>query len=266
MSRTFEVPVEGSLEHPACALLALPPHAEWDRERTITNIDFSKRIAMKDSSTNRQRNELQRHARSKLAGPGSGPNPQGKGVVGFMLDWHYSSPRGVVAKSSPQLLAEYFTSLLVLSAAFKFKPAFETSYYLYCGEPQWALSLVSPDEWKSAEKTETFVGTCVLHADSTWSISPSDNVSRPGRVLDAIVDFYDGFVLRLKTAKPLEDELPFYEGRLPYYQRLFAAALSRSLKGSLTIGGQLSVESRQWLENLPRDAGRLIAAPKPEDN
>ena len=27
---------------------------------------------------------------------GTGPNPEGKGQVGFLLDWAYSSPRGVV--------------------------------------------------------------------------------------------------------------------------------------------------------------------------
>ena len=217
-----------------------------------------------DFSSDRRQDALQRRADSVAAA--SGANPQGKGLVGFLLDWAYSSPRGVVAKSSPQLLADYFTSLLVLSAAFKFKPAYDTEYYLYCGEPQWTLSLISPDEWQTADKGASFVGTCVLHADSTWSITPSDNLTKPGRVADAVAGFYEDFAERLRSAKPLEDELPFYEGRLPYYQRLFASALSRSLKDSLTIGGQLEIESRRWLDRLPRDAGRLIDAPSAETN
>ena len=198
----------------------------------------------------------------QIARKGAEPNPQGKGQVGFLLDWHYSSPLSVVAKSPPQLLADYFTSLLVLSAAFKFKPAYEKSYFLYWIDSQWSLSLISPDEWGTPEKRESFVGTCVLHADSTWSISPSDNLSRHGAVADAIGEFYDGFVDKLQTVNPLEEELPFYEAKLPYYQRLFAAALSRSLKASLTLGGQLSIESVSWLERLPRDASRVLAPPE----
>ena len=49
-------------------------------------------------------------------------NPEGKGHNGFLLDWYQSEPRGVVAKPRRQLLAEFFTSMLVLSAAFKFRP------------------------------------------------------------------------------------------------------------------------------------------------
>ena len=188
------------------------------------------------------------------------PNPQGKGQVGFLQDWHYSSPRAVVAKPSGQLLADYFTSLLVLSADFKFKPAFGTDYFLYRDEPRWTLSLVSPEEWNTPDKKAGFVGTCQLHEDSTWSIEPGDNLARKGPVADAVGEFYEGFIEKLQTRAPLEDELPVYEGNLPYYQRLFAAALSRSLKYSMVQGGQLSRESLQWLETLPGDAGRFLLA------
>ena len=50
-------------------------------------------------------------------------NPDGKGLNGFMLDWHHTEPRGVVAKPQRQVLAEFFTSMLVLSAQFKYRPA-----------------------------------------------------------------------------------------------------------------------------------------------
>ena len=46
-------------------------------------------------------------------------NPEGKGLNGFLLDWHQTEPRGVVAKPQNQVLAEFFTSMLVLSAKFK---------------------------------------------------------------------------------------------------------------------------------------------------
>jgi len=188
----------------------------------------------------------------------SPPNDQGKGQVGFLLDWHYSGPRAVVAKPAPQLLADYFTSLLVLSAAFKFKPVFGREYFLYVDGSGWSLSLVSPDEWNDEARREAFVATCVLHDDSTWSIAPSDNVGRAGSVDEALAAFYEGFADKLRSGRPLEADLPLYAAGLPYYQRLFAAALSRSLKASLTRGGQLGEAGRSWLERMPRDATRLL--------
>lgn len=189
------------------------------------------------------------------------PNPQGKGVVGFLQDWHESAPRAVVAKRSGQLLADYFTSLLVLSADFKFKPAFNRTYHLYREDARWCLSLISPDEWQSSAKRRGYVGACVLHEDSTWSIDPSENLGRPGPVTDALAEVYEGFIRRLRQPSPLEQDLPFYEGRLPYYQRLFAAALSRSLRGSLAVGGQTGRSGESWLKALPGDARRLLGHP-----
>ena len=49
-------------------------------------------------------------------------NPEGKGLNGFLLDWYQSEPRGVVAKPRRQVLAEFFTFMLVLSATFKYRP------------------------------------------------------------------------------------------------------------------------------------------------
>lgn len=188
----------------------------------------------------------------------TGPNPQGKGQVGFLLDWAYSSPRGVVAKPARQLLADYFTSLLVLSASFKFKPVFGKDYYLYIDGDRWSLSLISPDEWNDDAKRQAFVGTCVLHDDSTWSITPSDNISKDGPVENRLAAFYEGFVDKLRSSPALEDGLPLYEAGLPYYQRLFAAALSRSLRGSLVRSGQLGQDGEAWLACMPRDADRLL--------
>ncbi|MEO0996555.1 MAG: DUF2452 domain-containing protein [Pseudomonadota bacterium] len=190
--------------------------------------------------------------------PTAPANPQGKGQVGFLVDWHYSTPRGVVAKSRHGILADYFTSLLVLSAAFKFKPVYGKPYYLYWRGERWELSLLAPGDWRDAGRQDAFAGTCVLHDDTTWSIDPSENLRRPGPVADAVASLYGGFVDKLASERPLEDELPWYEGSLPYYQRIFAAALSRSLKASLGKGTQLNLPSSSWLAELPRDAGRLL--------
>lgn len=190
-----------------------------------------------------------RARRSALAE--AGPNPEGKGQVGFLLDWEYSSPRSVVVKRPPQLLADYFTSLLVLSAAFKFKPVFGKAYYLYMDGAGWSLSLISPDEWNDDAKRNSYIGECVLHADSTWSIEPSENLGKRGIVDEALARFYAGFINKLKSQQVLEESLPVYEAGLPYYQRLFAAALSRSLKGSMSLGDQLGISAENWLKRMP---------------
>ncbi len=193
--------------------------------------------------------------------PGAPPNPQGKGQVGFLVDWHYSSPTALTAKSSERILADYFTSLLILSARFKFKPVFEKPYYLYWRNESWELSLIGPEDWRDESRMNGFAGVCTLHADSTWSIEPSENLGDAGPVATAIGLAYGEFVERLQTAAPLEDELPIYEAGLAYYQRLFAAALGRSIKGSLRLGQQLQRPSSTWLAALPGDAARLLAPP-----
>ena len=109
------------------------------------------------------------HARNtSVAARIGAPNPQGKGLVGFLLDWDYSSPQAVVAKRPARLLADYFTSLLVLTSSFKFKPVFNKDYYLYREDDDWRLSLISPDEWDSDEKRRSFVGTCVGTTSSSY--------------------------------------------------------------------------------------------------
>jgi hypothetical protein len=186
------------------------------------------------------------------------PNPQGKGQVGFLTDWVESSPRAFVAKQPARLLADYFTSLLVLSAEFRFKPVPGQTYHLYRVDREWQLSLISPEEWRNNEKSAGYVGACELHDDATWSIEPSDNLGRPGPVTEALAAVYESFLAKLDSKQPLEEELPVYEGRLPYYQRLFAAALGRSIEGSMRVGGQTGVRGDAWLQSLPRSAERMM--------
>jgi hypothetical protein len=66
-------------------------------------------------------------------------NPEGKGLNGFLLDWYQTAPKGVMAKPQRQILAEFFTSMLVLSAAFKYRPAVGTANYLYWLNDEWCL-------------------------------------------------------------------------------------------------------------------------------
>lgn len=185
-------------------------------------------------------------------------NPEGKGLNGFLLDWYRSEPRGVVAKPQRQVLAEFFTSMLVLSAAFKYRPAVGTANYLYWFDGKWSLSLIAPDEW-SEERRAGFAGTCVLQNDMTWTITPSDRVADDNPVSDAIGRFYDAFVEIFDTDLTLEEILPFYVGRFPYYQRIYANALSRSVRAAVTLGDQASTSCRQWFTLLPRKKNIMLA-------
>jgi hypothetical protein len=155
-------------------------------------------------------------------------------------------------------LAEYFTSMLVLSASFKYKPSIGTANYLYLVEGDWMLSLIAPHEWSEARQ-KGFVGTCILQADMTWTIEPSDNLAADGPVSEAVARFYDAFAETLDTDLTLEEILPFYVGRMPYYQRLYANALSRSIRGTVTLGDQRELRARDWRLLLPRFDTALLA-------
>lgn len=184
-------------------------------------------------------------------------NPEGKGANGFMLDWYRCEPIGVVSKPRGQLLAELFTSMLVLSANFKYRPVVGVSNYLYLINGEWSLSLIAPNEW-SQERRVGFAGACVLQRDMTWTIATSDLLADNNSVSDAIGQFYDAFAEMLDTDLTLEEILPFYVGRLPYHQRLYASALSRSLHASVTIGDQAATSCRQWRMLLPQRQNVLL--------
>lgn len=188
---------------------------------------------------------------------GSDGNPDGKGANGFLLDWYRSEPRRVVAKMRRQILAEFFTSILVLSATFKFRPAVGAANYLYWINGEWSLSLIAPGEW-SSERRSGFVGTCVLQRDMTWTIMPADTLAEDSPVTDAMGRFYDAFAETLDTDLPLEEILPFYVGSFHYYQRLYANALSRSMRATVTLGDQGSTPCRQWVALLPKQHNGLL--------
>jgi hypothetical protein len=185
-------------------------------------------------------------------------NPEGKGLNGFLLDWHRTEPRGVVVKPQRQVLAEFFTSMLILSSSFKYKPAVDVSNYLYFVDGEWRLSLIAPEQW-SERHLHGFAGTCVLHRDMTWTIEPSELVGEENAVTEAIARFYDAFAETLDSDLTLEDILPFYVRRMPYWQRLHASAMSRSLRGTVTLAGQRDVKCRHWQALLPKFDVSLLA-------
>ncbi len=184
-------------------------------------------------------------------------NPEGKGNNGFLLDWERTEPRGVVIKPRRQLLAEFFTSMLILSARFKFCPAVGVAAYLYWIDGEWSLSLIAPDQW-SDERRAGYAGVCVLQADMTWTLNPSPLLAEEGPVADAMARFYEAFAEKLDTDLTLEEILPFYVGTMPYYQRLFASALSRSVRAAVILGDQTATSCREWQALLPRRGSSLL--------
>ena len=160
-------------------------------------------------------------------------NPDGKGLSSVLFDWHRTQPRGALAKPRRRILSELFTSMFVLSAAVRYPPVVGVANYLYWINGEWSLSLIARDEW-SDERRAGFAGTCVLHPDMTWTIDPSDTLTEDNAMTDAIRRFYDAFAEMLDTDLTLEEILPFCVGSIPYYQRMQANAVSRSLRASLT--------------------------------
>ncbi len=190
--------------------------------------------------------------------PKTAGNPEGKGTSGFLLDWYRSEPRGVVAKPRRQLLAEFFTSMLVLSAKFKFKPVVGRPSFLYWINDEWNLSLIAPDEW-STERRESYAATCTLQRDMTWTIIPAERLKERNSVSAAVGRFYDAFAETMDTDLTLEEILPFYVGKMPYYQRLYASALSRSMRAAVILGDQASTSCREWHALLPDMKTGLLA-------
>ena len=203
-------------------------------------------------------NELIDRPKNQLPAPKSEGNPEGKGAHAFLEDWNATQPRDVAVKPQRQVLAELFTSMLVLSAAFKYRPVQGRANYLYWIDGQWSLSLIAPYEW-SEKRRGGFVGTCVLQRDMTWTINPSDRMSEDSALFAAIRRFAEAFVGMFDTDLTLEEILPFYAGKLPYYQRLHASALSRSVRAAVTSGDQASLRGREWLSQLPRPENELLA-------
>ncbi|MDZ7643318.1 MAG: hypothetical protein U5K76_03190 [Woeseiaceae bacterium] len=201
--------------------------------------------------------DLERYDRGTAAVAPRPVSPDGKGANGLMLDWYRTEPRGVAVKPERQVLAEFFTSMLILSSGFKYKPAVGVDNYLYFVDGTWTLSLIAPHEW-TAERRNGFVGTCVLHRDMTWTIQPAEQLADDGPIADAIGRFFDAFNEMLDTDLTLEEILPFYVQRMPYYQRLQANALSRSIRAAVTLGGQVDVPAREWQQLLPAGDAVLL--------
>lgn len=180
------------------------------------------------------------------------PNPQGKGLVPVLeslADSRALVP--VVPKHISQISHELFTSLFVLHSNFQFKPIVGKSYWLYRRNGGFQLSLISPQEWGD-KRFGLFVGECILQQDVTWTLA-LDTAAANDRTLMAIIEQkrYE-FEQALTSAESVDSVLPFYVDGLPFYQRVFAAALASSLKGSMLksgIQGLSYIQAQCYLSN-----------------
>ncbi|MEM8660745.1 MAG: DUF2452 domain-containing protein [Pseudomonadota bacterium] len=180
-------------------------------------------------------------------------NPQGKGLVPVLTDWQGMQPAMIRRRSAQQVLRDYFVGLLVISAECAFQPRRGIVYFMYRVKDGWRLSLLSPQDW-SIRQPGPLLGECQLLEDMTWSLTPAADLAEQPDLLAALEAFQQGFVEWLDNDGTLEDHLPFHVRELPYYRRLVAAGLARSLKSSMAASGLDAKSSRVWLQtsDLPR--------------
>lgn len=160
-------------------------------------------------------------------------NPQGKGVVGVLVDLLAQRNANIEAKDYSQVLADYFTSSLIYIANYHFKPVIGVDYYLYLKEGTWLLSLIEPHTWKNRSYGD-FFARCVLNEDRTWTMQTCDDWQQNITLKNAIEDLQHNFINALNSDEKFVDQLPFYQQQLNYYQRVGAYALACSLRWSLS--------------------------------
>ncbi|MFN2327587.1 MAG: DUF2452 domain-containing protein [Chromatocurvus sp.] len=188
-------------------------------------------------------------------------NPQGKGLVPALEAWNDTQPVQVVSpRPARTLLADFCASSLVLAACFDFRPVAGNSYHLYrCGDV-WRLSLISPREW-GARRPGMHVARCDLRQDMTWSLVAAENLSESPDVVAALERHMEGFLAAVDTDERLVDTLPFHVSELPFYPRLLASALARSLRNNLQCSGLDAASGRKLLTATESPAELLQILP-----
>lgn len=175
------------------------------------------------------------------------PNPQGKGLVPALQAWNDTRPVKVRSPRPAQsLLADFCASSLVLAARFDFRPVAGNSYHLYKCGADWRLSLIAPQEW-GARQPGIHVARCDLRQDMTWSLVAAENLAESPEVVEALERHMEGFLAAVDTDEMLMDTLPFHVAELPFYPRLMASALARSLRHDLQFSGLDAASGKKLL-------------------
>lgn len=182
------------------------------------------------------------------------PNPQGKGLVPVLSAFAEVSGNGlyVPPKHVEQISGELFTSLFVLESDFSFKPIRGRVYWLYRYGERFALSLLSPQQWRAATYDQV-IGQCELHDDLTWTLELSEDAADDEALMQKIADKRASFERDLQDAETLDAILPVYQQELPFYARVLASALASSLGNSMQQSGirGLNYEQAKGLLTAP---------------
>jgi len=176
--------------------------------------------------------------------------------VPVLADWDATRPGAPRAKEPADVLRDWFTSVLVLSANFRFRPARGQRYYLYCRQGEWSLSLIGPREW-SGRAPGACLGRCELQGDMTWTLEPREDLADQPELLREVDERLRSFLESLDGDASLEEALPGYRRDLPYFQRMLATGLGASLRGSVRGGWSLGAPARQFLDAAGKESLRL---------
>ncbi|MEM1112813.1 MAG: DUF2452 domain-containing protein [Pseudomonadota bacterium] len=174
------------------------------------------------------------------------PNPQGKAALPLLADLQSWRGTAAPARNARDVLVDYLSGLLVLSADFNFRPVPGKPYHLYFRDGQWQLSLVAPGEWRPP-RWGAFAAYCELGLDATWTVEPAGDLSEKPELVMALRQFRAGFEARLAAAETVEGDLPHFEAHLPYYRRVMASGLASSLQYSLKRLGLANASGRALL-------------------
>ena len=150
----------------------------------------------------------------------------------------------VPPKPVDQVSSELFTSLFVLHSEFHFKPVPGKRYCLYRKRDGFRLSLIAPGEWGDGRFGQ-YIGECVLQTDLTWTLRFDARAAQDPCLLALIEAQRKAFERRLAAAETLDGALPAFDASLPFYRRVFAAALAHSLELSMRKSGILGLTYRQ---------------------
>jgi len=129
-----------------------------------------------------------------------------------------------------------FTSLFVLSARFDFRPVRGKSYWLYEKESKFRLFTIAPTHW-SGKAPGRYIGECILQDDMTWTIDLDESLSEASWFNELLEQERQKVNISLQQSSTLEDAMPVYLDKLPYYRRLLAYGLGLSLKTSMEKAG-----------------------------
>jgi hypothetical protein len=171
-------------------------------------------------------------------------NPQGKGLSPAASLLAALPVERIRAKSVSQIADELFTSMFVLNSDFSFKPVIGSSYWLYQKQGIFRLSLIAPYEW--SEQVYGFcIGRCQLHEDVSWTIELTQQAAADDEFNHYLEVRRRQFEQDLLKAEKLEEALPGYLEKLPYYQRVLTSVLTYSLKTSMNKSGIAALTYQQ---------------------